>query len=98
MNEDKQMFQIGVWLVGVVLVLTAGLQVAYRTQNKALNHVNAQIRQTTQDIAVAKANFASYVRPEILRNMVVSIDPKAEVLGFHKIVAIGDLPQKQVQE
>lgn len=94
--EDEKMFQIGVWSLGIVLVLTFGLQVCYRTQNRARDRVRREIVQTQQDIAVAQANFASYVRPEILRNLVVSIAPKSEVISFNKSIAIDALPNKEL--
>lgn len=95
MGEDEKMFQIGLWACILVSVLAAVLQVCYRTQNRARNRVRAEIVQTQQEIAVAQANFASYVRPEILRNLVVSVYPKTEVISFHKSVAIDDLPNRE---
>ena len=92
MGEDEKMFHIGLWSVSAVIMLTVGLQVCYRTQNKARDNVRREIVNTQQEIAVAEANFASYVRPEILRSMVVTIAPKSESLSFHKTVAIGELP------
>ena len=78
-----------------VLMLTAGLQVCYRVQNKTRARVRADIVRTQQDTAALSANFASYVRPEILRNLVTSIYPKAEVIGFRKSVSIDELPAKE---
>lgn len=95
MGEDEKMFQIGLWACILVSVLAAVLQVCYRTQNRARNRVRAEIVKTQQEIAVGQANFASYVRPEILRNLVVSVYPKTEVISFHKSVAIDDLPNKE---
>ena len=92
-TDDEKMFHIGIWAVGAVILLTIGLQVCYRTQNRARDRIRRDIVQTQQDIARAQANFASFVRPEILRNMVVTIVPKAEAISFHKTVAIEDLPQ-----
>ncbi len=96
MREEEKMFQIGVWGLGIVILLTIGLQVCYRTQNSARDRVHTQIVRTQQEIAVAQANFASYVRPEILRNLVVSIHPRAEVISFQKAIAITDLPIKEL--
>ncbi len=95
MSDDEKMFNIGLWAVGAVIMLTVGLQVCYRTQHRARNHVRAEIVKTQQEIAAMQANFASYVRPEILRNLVVSIAPKSEVIGFHKSVAIDELPFRE---
>lgn len=95
MGEDEKMFQIGLWACILVSVLAAVLQVCYRTQNRSRNRVRAEIVKTQQEIAVAQANFASYVRPEILRNLVVSVYPKTEVISFHKSVAIDDLPNRE---
>lgn len=92
MTEDEKMFHIGIWAFGAVLALTIVLQVCYRTQNKARDRVRREIIQTQQRTAEMTANFASYVRPEILRNLVVSIYPNAEVISFHKSVAIDELP------
>ena len=95
MHDDEKMFQIGVWSVGIVLMMTVVLQVAFRTQNRQINRVRREIVATQQQIAVAEANFAAYVRPEILRNLVVSIAPKSEVISFNKSVGINDLKIKE---
>lgn len=92
MNEDEKMFQIGLWSIMGVLMLTVALQVCYRTQNRALAHVRRDTVQTQQQIAAAKANFASYVRPEVLRNIVTGVFPNADVVGFQKTVTIDQLP------
>lgn len=91
MGEDEKMFKIGVGTVIGVVILTVVLQVCYRTQNRALNHARRSIVHTQQNIAQAQANFASYVRPEILRSMVITVAPRAETISFNKTVAIADL-------
>lgn len=91
MGEDEKMFHIGMWAVGAVVMLTVGLQVCYRTQNRARDAVRREIVRTQQEIAVAEASFASYVRPEILRSMVVTIAPKSESISFNKTVSIAEL-------
>ena len=95
MREEEKMFHIGVWSLGIVVLLTIGLQVCYRTQNKSRERVRSQIVSTQQEIADAQTNFSSYVRPEILRNLVTSIAPKSEVISFNKSVAIEDLPNRE---
>ena len=95
MNEDEKMFQIGVWTLIIVAVLTVILQVCYRTQNRVLNRVRADIIQTKQNIAVAETDFAAYVRPEILGSVVKLVNPKSETVSFQKNVSIGDLPERK---
>ena len=95
MNEDEKMFQIGVWALIIMAVLTVILQVCYRTQNRVLNHVRADIVQTKQSIAVAETDFAGYVRPEILGSVVKLVNPKAETVGFQKNVSINELPERK---
>lgn len=95
MHEDEKMFHIGVWTIGVVMMLSVMLQVGFRTQNRQINRVRRNIVETQQKIAVAEANFAALVRPEVLRNMVVSILPKVEGIGFQKTVTIDDLPNRK---
>ena len=95
MHDDEKMFQIGVWSLGVVLMMTVTLQVAFRTQNRQINRVRREIVQTQQKIAVADANFASYVRPESLRNLVNGLAPKSETISFNKAVAINDLKNRE---
>lgn len=95
MSADEKMFHIGMWAFGAVLILTIGLQVCYRTQNRARNRIRAQIVQTQQETAALTASFASFVRPEILRNTVVSIYPKSEIISFQKSVTIADLPSRE---
>jgi hypothetical protein len=94
MSEDKKMFQIGSWALGVVVMILLVFQVCFRTQLGQLNRVRRDIVKTQQDIAVAEANFASYVRPESLRNTVIMITPKAEVISFQKAIAIDNLENK----
>ncbi|MGN0917388.1 MAG: hypothetical protein ACI4NZ_04240 [Candidatus Enterousia sp.] len=98
MNEDEKMFQISLWMVGSVLLLTVGLQVCYRTQDRARARIRAETIYTQQEIAARQANFASYVRPEILRNLVVSVAPKSEVISFHKSVQIDQLEPREIRE
>lgn len=98
MSEDQKMFQIGAWALGIVFVLMISLQVGYRTQRRAINRVATEIVKTQQEIAVSQANFASFVRPEVLRNSILMVAPKSEVVSFHKSVLISQLPDKKVQE
>lgn len=95
MSDDEKMLKIGLTAFFVVLIMTMVLQVCYRTQYRQINLVRKQIVQTQQDIAVAEAQFASFVRPEILRNMVLAVTPKAEVVSFQKSIAIQDVPDKK---
>ena len=94
MHDDEEMFHIGAWAFGLALMISVVLQVAYRTQDRQLNRVRRDIVKTQQNIAVAEANFASYVRPESLRNMVMMIVPKAEVVSFQKAIAIESLENR----
>jgi hypothetical protein len=95
MNEDEKMFQIGIWSLIIMAVLTVILQVCYRTQNRVLNRVRADIVQTKQNIAIAETDFAAYVRPEILGSVVKLINPKAETVGFQKNISINELPERK---
>ena len=95
MHDDEKMFHIGAWAFGLALMISVVLQVAYRTQDRQLNRVRREIEQTQKDIAVAQASFAAYVRPEILRNLVVSVAPKSEPVSFNKSVAIYELPIRE---
>lgn len=95
MHDDEKMFHIGAWSIGIVMMLSVTLQVGFRTQNRQINRVRRDIVETQQKIAVAEANFASLVRPEVLRNMVVSILPKVEGISFQKSVTIDDLPNRE---
>lgn len=97
MQDEEKMFQIGIWSLGAVLLATVMLQVGFRTQNRQLNRVNREIVKTQQQIAVAEAGFASYVRPEILRNLVTSIEPKSETISFNKAIDVHNLPVKEMQ-
>ncbi len=96
MSEDEKMFHIGMWVLGAVLMLTVTLQVCYRTQNRNRAHIRRQTVEAQQQYAAAQANFASYVRPEILRNLVVSVAPKSEIISFQKSVTINELPDREV--
>ncbi|MBN1325094.1 MAG: hypothetical protein JW974_02660 [Alphaproteobacteria bacterium] len=95
MNEDEKMFKWGLGLAMFVLMLTAALQVCYRTQNRARNNVHKEIVKIQQEIAIADANFSSYVGNEFLRNLVTTIYPKVEVITFNKSVTAAELPNKE---
>lgn len=95
MSDDEKMLHIGYWSIGVVFFLTVVLSAMSRTQNREINHIRRSIVKTQQEIALAEAQFASYVRPESLRNMVVTIQPKSEVVSFNKSVAIENLENRE---
>lgn len=97
MNEDDVMFQWGIGLAAGALILTALLQVSYRIQDKTRARIRADIVRTQQDIAVASANFSSFVRPEILRNLVYGVYPNSVAVGFNKTVSIDELPYKEAE-
>lgn len=96
MNEEEKMFQIGLWSMLGMFMLAVMLQVCYRTQDRALRQVRDDAVQVQQQIAAATANFASYVRPEVLGNIVSGVFPRAEVVGFQKTVSIDQLPLREV--
>lgn len=98
MNEEEKMFQIGLCAMLGMFLLTVMLQVCYRTQNRALTRVRDDTVHVQQQIAAATANFASYVRPEVLRNIVNGVFPRAEVVGFQKTVSIDALPLREVSK
>ena len=94
MKEDAKMFHIGIAMLVVMFIVTIALQVCYRVQNDSRHSIHQKIIQTQKDFAVAQANFSAYVRPEILRNLVSNVVPKAEVISFHKSVEIQELPDR----
>jgi hypothetical protein len=91
MDESEQMFNLGVWGLVAVMLLTAALQVAYRVQNGAMVRAGRGIDEARQQIDIASANFSAYVRPEILRSLVNGIYPDAEPVSFNKTVAANEL-------
>ena len=95
MNEDEKMFHIGVWALVAAVVMTVVLQVCYRTQNRVLNRVRADIVATERQIAIDETKFAEYVLPNNLRDRVTTNIPRAETIGFHKIVAINELADRK---
>jgi hypothetical protein len=95
MSEDEKMFKIGVGALLGMLVLTSGLQVCYRTQDRARNHVRSEIVRTQQEIAKAQTVFEGYKRPEVLRNLVSGVVPNAAAVGYQKSVAIDELKERQ---
>jgi len=95
MNEEEKMFRIGSAMLVLVIAMTVALQVCYRTQNNERRHVRERIRDTQQDIALAQAEFASWVRPESLRNLIdISGFSKVEPISFNKSVEIQELPDR----
>lgn len=95
MNEDEKMFKIGIGALVITFVLTVMLQVCYRTQNRVLNHVRRDVVQTKQAIAVAETDFAAYLRPEVLGNIVKMISPNVETVSFQKNILLDDLPERK---
>lgn len=94
-GEDEKMFHIGIWAVCAMFFLTVGLQVCYRTQNRTRNHVRQQIVRTQQDIADAATRFEGYKRPEVLRNLVGGVVPRASAIGYQKSVSVDELPDRE---
>ena len=95
MNEDEKMFHIGVWALIAAAVMTVVLQVCYRTQNRVLNRVRADILATNRQIAIDETKFAEYVLPNNLRDRVTINVPRAETIGFHKNVTIYELADRK---
>ena len=94
MNEDEKMFNIGIWAMTVAVVMTVVLQVCYRTQNRVLNRVRADILATNRQIASDQIKFDGYI-PNALRDRVTTIVPNAETVGFHKNVTIDELADRK---
>jgi len=95
MNEDRKMFNIGIWALGVTMFIVVVVQVCYRTQDRVLNRVRADIMKTNQQIAIHETDIAEYVRPEVLRDRVTTNVRKAETIGFHKNITIGELADRK---
>lgn len=95
MNEDEKMYHIGCWMLGVAVVMTVVLQVCYRTQNRVLNRVRADIITTNQNIAKDETKFAEFVRPEVLRDRVTMNVPRAETIGFQKNITVDELADRK---
>jgi len=91
MDEERKMFIWGLWSAIFVFLLTAALQVCFRTNDKMRAHVRANIVKTQQEIAENSADFSAYVRPEVLRNSVFSIYPKSESISFNKTININEI-------
>ena len=95
MGESKKMWYIGLWAICLVLMLSAVLQVCYRTQRKMRNRVRNEIVQVQQDINAAETDLSSYERSEILGNLVISVYPESEIIGYHKMISVQDLPTRK---
>ena len=95
MNYDKKMLRIGMWTLGGALLISVMLQVGFRTQSRQINRARREIVQIQQKIAVAEANFAANVRPEVLRNLVLGLEPKAVAIGFNRAVDVNELENKE---
>lgn len=95
MNEDEKMFHIGVWALIAAAVMTVVLQVCYRTQNRVLNRVRADILATERQIAIDETKFAEFVLPNTLRDRVTTNMPRAETIGFHKNVTVDELADRK---
>ena len=95
MNEDEKMFQIGRLMALLAAVLIVVLQVCYRTQNRVINHVRAEINAANHQIAIYETKFAEYVLPGALRDRVTTNTPHAETIGFNKNITIGELADRK---
>ena len=94
MREDELMFHWGIGLAVAAVVLSAVMQVAYRTQDKARARTRAEIVRTQQDIAEEQTRFSALVRPEVLRSVVIEMYPKFQPLGFGKTISAGDIEKR----
>ncbi|MDR1697038.1 MAG: hypothetical protein LBR41_02330 [Rickettsiales bacterium] len=91
MDKAEQMFGWGAGLLIAVVMLTAVLQVAFRVQNNALVRAGRGIDETRQQIDIASANFSAFVRPEILRGIVSTINPRVEPISFNKSISVDEI-------
>ena len=85
MQDDEKMFQIGVWSVGVVLLISVILQVAFRTQNRQLNRVRREIVATQQQIAVAEGKAVTSPLPGVIIAVKVNV---GDAVKAGQVVAI----------
>ena len=95
MNEDEKMFHVGMWALVIAVIMTVVLQVCYRTQNRVLKTVRAEMVATNRQISVYETKFAEYVLPDSLRGRVTTNIPRAETIGFHKNITIGELADRK---
>ncbi len=94
-NQSEIMFNWGIGLFAFVLLLTAFVQVCYRVQDKSRARVRSEIVRVQQETATAAAGFASLLRPEVLRGLVISVNPKSVPLGFDKTIDINSLKVRE---
>ena len=91
MDDENKMLHWGWGMLVAVAALSAVLQVAYRTQDKARAKARAEIVRIQQKTAEAEAGFSSLVRPEVLRNVVSGMYPDFVPMGFGKTIAASEI-------
>ncbi len=92
MTEEKRVFYWGIFLMIISLMLAVVLQQLNRNQKKSLNKVGDEITRTKQQIAQEQTIFASH---DTLENLLVTVYPDAEVVGFKNSVSIYELEPRK---
>ena len=91
MGDDEKMLKIGTWALCGVLFLTVVLQVCYRTQNRTRKMINREVVNIQHQTTIEQGRFEAFTRPEFLMVKVVTINPKAETVGYSKNISVNDL-------
>lgn len=92
MRDDEKMFNLGLTMFMVVVLLIVFLQVCYRTQNSELNHIHNTIETLQQETENAETKFSALSSADFLRSVVMRAKPKSETVSFSKTVHINNIP------
>ena len=92
MQDDENMFNIGVTMVVSIVCLIAFLQVCYRVQENNLKSVRRSLETTKQEYDIAGTKFSALSSAGLLRASVAEINPKMETVSFSKTIHIDDIP------
>ncbi len=94
MRDDEKMFNLGLFIVLVVICLIIFLQICYRVQNENLAAVRNSLENTRHEYAVAETRFSKLSSGDYLRSSVTGMNPKATTVSFSKTVHIDNIPME----
>ena len=92
MRDDEKMFNIGLWMLFIVVSLIIFLQVGYRVQNSNLQYVIEALEDTKYTTALAETKFSNLSSGDFLRNSVDMIYPNATTVSYSRTIRINDIP------
>lgn len=91
MRDDTRLYRLGWIMLIIVGLLMAALSICYEAQRREMNSVHRKLQTVNKEISDAEHKFEDSVNKSV-RNLVKTMNPKAENVSFKKTVNVEDIP------